>query len=74
MLAAKVTFPGIPNSLPQAGPISGSSGSVPITFSSPNSLLRAEKDSRGKKSFPSDAKKLLPPPSRPRLRFNNNPH
>lgn len=73
MLAVKVTFQGIPNSVPQAGPISGSTDSVPITFSSPSSLLRAEKYSRGK-SFPSDAKKLFPPPSRLRLKFNKNPH
>lgn len=51
MLAVKVTFWGIPNSLPQAGPISGGTDSVPITFSFPSSLLRAEKYSRGKSLF-----------------------
>lgn len=48
MLAVKVTFRGMPSSVPQAGPISGGTDSVPNTFSSPSSLLRAEKYSRGK--------------------------
>lgn len=43
MLAVKVTFRGMPSSVPQAGPISGGTDSVPNTFSSPSSLLRAEK-------------------------------
>lgn len=51
MLAVKVTFQGIPNSVPQAGPISGSTDSIPIAISSPSSLLRAEKYSRGKSLF-----------------------